>query len=439
MADILKKYIFASDFDQTLTFNDSGYVLAELVGIPIEEFARKSKGMAKINLVQQGAELAYLLLHDPEFRQKVRKEHLREVGKRIRLKSDIKLLYQLLDTGIDGHQFDFYVLSAAPVEIVRSALEDIVPPDHIYGTEFRYKSSGEIDTIIRATAGYGKVAVLDKLLVEKVAGPDHVVYTGDGSSDIHVMLHINARDGLTIAVSEAPNVSQVAKRTVLSTSALAVLAPILEEIAGWERYRIRSLFEANHMLIQEWERVRTDWLTVRPAAQFTPEEGVKTEAKLESARTSHQHQRALALCVRIERASPIPQNDLGAWQAEVAHLVQSEIAVHFAAEEEIVFPAAEKFEELRALVRQLISEHANLRTMFANAQEDSLSSNEILVLARSLSTHIRTEERQLFERMQQLLSIEELGILGSKLQSALKDSEEACRLPSATTRLRPLK
>ena len=76
----LKRYIFASDFDQTLTFNDSGYVLAELVGIPTEEFERKSKGMAKINLVQQGAELAYLLLHDPEFQGKVRKEHLHEVG-----------------------------------------------------------------------------------------------------------------------------------------------------------------------------------------------------------------------------------------------------------------------------------------------------------------------------------------------------------------------
>src|SRR5213082_1912671 len=70
MADILKKYIFASDFDQTLTFNDSGYVLAELVGIPVDEFERKAKGMAKINLVQQGAELAYLLLHDPEFKAK---------------------------------------------------------------------------------------------------------------------------------------------------------------------------------------------------------------------------------------------------------------------------------------------------------------------------------------------------------------------------------
>ena len=39
MADnLLRRYIFASDFDQTLTFNYSGYVLSELVGIPVEEF-----------------------------------------------------------------------------------------------------------------------------------------------------------------------------------------------------------------------------------------------------------------------------------------------------------------------------------------------------------------------------------------------------------------
>jgi hemerythrin-like domain-containing protein len=154
---------------------------------------------------------------------------------------------------------------------------------------------------------------------------------------------------------------------------------------------------------------------------------------------SHQHQHALALCVRIERASPIPQDDLGAWQAEIAHLVQSEIALHFAAEEQIVFPAAEKFEELKPLVMQLISEHTGLRTMFANAQEGGLSAKDILVLAGTLSTHIRKEERQLFERMQQLLNNEELRVLGSKLESALKDSEESCRLPSETTRLRPLK
>ena len=30
---ISKHYLLASDFDQTLSFNDSGYVLAELLGI----------------------------------------------------------------------------------------------------------------------------------------------------------------------------------------------------------------------------------------------------------------------------------------------------------------------------------------------------------------------------------------------------------------------
>ncbi|PYX58868.1 MAG: haloacid dehalogenase [Acidobacteria bacterium] len=261
----LKRYIFASDFDQTLTFNDSGYVLSELVGIPTVEFERKAQGMAKLNLVQQGAELAYLLLHDPEFRARVRQEHLREVGKIIRLKENIPLLYQVLKKGIDGHGFDFYVLSASPVEVIQSALEGVLPADHIYGTEFEYGDSGEIERIIRATAGYGKVAVLDRLQIERDIAPDHVVYVGDGSSDVHVMLHVNARDGLTIAVSESPHISQIAKRTVLSTNAFAVMAPILEEIVGWKRVRIREFFESYGMPIQEWERVRTDRFTLRPA------------------------------------------------------------------------------------------------------------------------------------------------------------------------------
>ena len=198
----LKHYLFASDFDQTLTFNDSGYVLSEIVGIPTEEFERKAAGMAKINLVQQGAELAYLLLHDPEFRSRVRKEHLYEVGKRIRLKDNIGLLDEILDHGIEGFHFDFSIVSAAPVEVITSALEGIIPPERIYGTEFKYKSSGEIDTIVRARAGFGKVAILDQLQANLKIGPDHIIYAGDGSSDIHVMLHVNARDGFTIAVSE---------------------------------------------------------------------------------------------------------------------------------------------------------------------------------------------------------------------------------------------
>jgi len=57
--------------------------------------------MADLNLVQQGGELTYLLLHDPEFRSRVRQHHLYEVGRRIRLKQDIDLLYQFLSQGFD--------------------------------------------------------------------------------------------------------------------------------------------------------------------------------------------------------------------------------------------------------------------------------------------------------------------------------------------------
>jgi len=64
-------------------------------------------------LVQQGAELAYLLRHDPEFRR-VRREHLIEAGRRVRLKEDIPRLLEVLTHGVDGYRFSFRVISAAP-------------------------------------------------------------------------------------------------------------------------------------------------------------------------------------------------------------------------------------------------------------------------------------------------------------------------------------
>jgi len=259
----IKHYIFVSDFDQTLSYNDSGYVLNELLGIPTKEFERKAEGMARLNLVQQGGELAYLLLHDPEFHDRVRPEHLRETGKRIRLKENIDFLHRVLENGIAGYRFEFYVVSAAPVEVIQSALEGIIPADHIIGTQFRYHPSGEIAAIEKVTAGYGKVAALDRLQTDLQISSDRIVYVGDGSSDVHVMLHVNRRDGFTIAVSENKHLAPIARRTVLSSNALGVLIPILEEIVGWERAQIRAFLETQGFVIQEWDKVSTDVVTIR--------------------------------------------------------------------------------------------------------------------------------------------------------------------------------
>lgn len=144
---------------------------------------------------------------------------------------------------------------------------------------------------------------------------------------------------------------------------------------------------------------------------------------------SHQHQHALALCVRIERASPLPDFDLDSWQSEIAQHFEHEIRVHFVVEEKVLFPAALKFPELKPLVEELLSEHASLRADFARAEARKMSAPDLLAFVQRLSAHIRKEERQLFEGVQERMSKQELQSLGSRLQEALKEATAVCELP----------
>src|SRR5258708_5312792 len=136
-----KEYIFASDFDQTLTFNDSGYVLAELVGIPTAEFERKATGMARLNLVQQGGELAYLLLPNPKSKPKARKNHLSKVEKPTPRKKNSALLYKIPAGATPGFLSVFYSPPPPPVKASPPPPGATPPPDHISGTEFLYTAS----------------------------------------------------------------------------------------------------------------------------------------------------------------------------------------------------------------------------------------------------------------------------------------------------------
>ncbi len=262
-----KHYLLASDFDQTLSFNDSGVVLSEVLGRP--GFREKVAGLSRLNLVQQGAELAYLLRHDPEYRGVTRAD-LVEAGRRVRLKRNVRLLASMLAHGIDGHAFDFYVISAAPEEVLLAALDGIVPADHIIGSRFDWNGQGELDAITRVSAGFGKVAAVEELRLRLGLPRERVVYVGDGQSDIPVMLHVNRGEGFTIAASEAREIAQIAKRTVISDDVLSVLVPILEELLAWGPSQIRALFESYGLVIQEWDRVRTDWLTFRRDAERGP-------------------------------------------------------------------------------------------------------------------------------------------------------------------------
>jgi hemerythrin-like domain-containing protein len=152
---------------------------------------------------------------------------------------------------------------------------------------------------------------------------------------------------------------------------------------------------------------------------------------------SHQHQRALALCVRIDRAQPISEADLPAWQAEIEHLYNQEIEAHFSAEEEILFPGARQHTELIPLVEELTNDHIALREFFSRTHDEKMFEESLVAFARTLSAHIRKEERQLFEGMQRLMSAEELAALGRLLEAAFEDVEQSCTLPNETTKLQP--
>lgn len=255
-----RHFLVASDFDQTLSFNDSGVVLSELIGAT--RFQDKVEGLARSNLVQQGGELAYLIRHDPEFRG-VRREHLEETGRRVRLRSNIPALVDFLERGVEGYRFSFFVISAAPREVIQSALRGIVSPDHIFGTELEFdETTGEVQSIVRVPAGYGKVAVVEELEGRCETAPDRTIYIGDGSSDVHVMLHVNNRAGFTIAVSENRQLARIAKSTVLSDDAFSVMVPVLDQVLGWGVGEIRVLFESNGLTLQEWEKARTDRVIV---------------------------------------------------------------------------------------------------------------------------------------------------------------------------------
>ena len=92
-------------------------------------------------------------------------------------------------------------------------------------------------SIRRVPAGYGKVAVVEELEARLGIGPDRTIYVGDGSSDVHVMLHVNNRGGFTIAVSENRMLARIAKSTVLSDNAFSVRCRFSNSVWGGRRPR----------------------------------------------------------------------------------------------------------------------------------------------------------------------------------------------------------
>jgi len=100
------------------------------------------------------------MLHDPEFRRVRRRTWW---SREARAPEESHPAAAKLLADLDGHQFRSIVVSAAPEEVIQSALEESCRQT-TFRTRFRYDAeTGEIQSIARVPGWYGKWRVVDEL------------------------------------------------------------------------------------------------------------------------------------------------------------------------------------------------------------------------------------------------------------------------------------
>ncbi|HEY1343097.1 MAG TPA: hemerythrin domain-containing protein [Bryobacteraceae bacterium] len=127
---------------------------------------------------------------------------------------------------------------------------------------------------------------------------------------------------------------------------------------------------------------------------------------------SHQHQHGLALCVMTRRSlgQDASAENVAKLAQRVVDRYEIELANHFEVEEQVLFPAC----GTKPLISELIAEHRSLESMVARLR--SAPSAELLEeFCTLLSNHIRREENELFQEIQQTMPRETLDRAGAEI------------------------
>lgn len=127
---------------------------------------------------------------------------------------------------------------------------------------------------------------------------------------------------------------------------------------------------------------------------------------------SHHHQHGLALCVAIDRAlrQDAPAETVAGLARKAIDLYELELVNHFEIEERILFPAIDP----HALLAGLIADHRRLESLAGRLRAEP-SAALLLEWMELLRSHIRREENELFQDIQQCLPRETLDALGREI------------------------
>lgn len=130
---------------------------------------------------------------------------------------------------------------------------------------------------------------------------------------------------------------------------------------------------------------------------------------------SREHHQVLLLAQGLRTDGPPTLRDAlpADVEARAAHALakwDEELAPHFALEEESLLPALEGVDAaLDAEVAKVREEHAAIRALIARVRNREALASSLNALGEALLSHVRAEERGLFERAQEVFGDEGLS------------------------------
>ncbi len=124
---------------------------------------------------------------------------------------------------------------------------------------------------------------------------------------------------------------------------------------------------------------------------------------------SKEHHRALVVANRCKTVAGLGfLEDCDDYWSQTRRLFKYELEPHFLQEEKYLVPVLERIGEQR-LLAQLEYEHKMIRALIDNTQEQS--QQLLQSFGELLANHVRFEERELFEVLQQRMLPDELQVL----------------------------
>jgi hypothetical protein len=107
--------------------------------------------------------------------------------------------------------------------------------------------------------------------------------------------------------------------------------------------------------------------------------------------------------------------------------LKEELDLHARIEEEIFYPALEESEETHEITLEAYEEHRLVKQLLAELEAEPKDTEEwtakFTVLKENIEHHVEEEEGEMFKKARQVLSAEEIEILGERLQEAKQRSD----------------